>query len=123
MSRESVPAVHRRQLKLFRLRPRLAPSEPPPPPMRPLSISACFLLSCAALEAEPPDLAPVKKWIARQDEFRSVQADFTQTRALRALRSPVAAPGRIWFSAPHSLRWELGNPAKTIVLRKGDIYW
>jgi len=72
--------------------------------------------------AEPMDLAPVKKWIARQDEFRSVQADFTQTRALRALRSPVASPGRITFAVPSLLRWELGEPAKTIVIRKGKDY-
>jgi len=90
--------------------------------MRPL---LSFAILCAALStsfAETIDLAPVKKWIARQDEFRSVQADFTQTRALRALRSPVAIPGRIWFSTPNSLRWELGDPAKTVVVRKGDTY-
>ena len=75
-------------------------------------------LATAAPAAEPMDLAPVKKWIARQDDFHSVQADFTQTRALRALRSPVASPGRITFASPNSLRWELGDPAKTIVIRK-----
>ena len=72
--------------------------------------------------AEPMDLTPVKKWIARQDDFHSVQADFTQTRALRALRSPVVSPGRLTFVTPNSLRWELGDPPKTIVLRKGDSY-
>jgi outer membrane lipoprotein-sorting protein len=87
-----------------------------------LPLLALCLLTLAARANEAPDLAPVKKWIARQDEFRSVQADFTQTRALRALRSPVAIPGRIWFSTPNSLRWELGDPAKTVVLRKGDTY-
>jgi len=51
-----------------------------------------------------------------------VQADFTQTRALRALRSPVVSPGRLTFVTPNSLRWELGDPPKTIVLRKGDSY-
>jgi outer membrane lipoprotein-sorting protein len=79
-------------------------------------------LACAAPATDSLDLAPVKKWIARQDEFRSVQADFTQTRALRALRSPIASPGRITFAVPSLLRWELGDPAKTIVLRKGDNY-
>lgn len=79
-------------------------------------------LSVLSARADSLDLAPVKKWIARQDEFRSVQADFTQTRALRALRSPVASPGRLTFVTPSSLRWELGEPAKTIVLRKGDNY-
>ena len=69
---------------------------------------------------EPLDFTPVKRWIARQDDFRAVTADFTQTRSLRALRSPLASPGRLWFKAPNSFRWELGKPAKTIVLRKGD---
>ncbi len=67
-----------------------------------------------------PDLAPVKKWIARQENFNSVAADFVQTRALRALRSPLSSPGHLWFVAPESFRWELGDPAKTIVLRKGE---
>lgn len=91
--------------------------------MRPLLLLTCLFLPFSTPAAEPLDLAPVKKWIARQDEFRNVQADFTQTRALRALRSPVASPGRLWFSMPSSLRWELGDPAKTVVLRKGETYW
>jgi len=81
------------------------------------------LCALPARAAEPIDLAPVKKWLARQDELRTVQADFTQTRALKALRDPIVTPGRLWFSAPDSLRWELGDPAKTIVIRKGDIYF
>jgi outer membrane lipoprotein-sorting protein len=83
----------------------------------------CVLLTLAGRAAEPPDLAPIKRWIARQDEFHSVQADFTQTRALRALRSPLAIHGHLWFIAPDSLRWELGDPPKTIVLRKGATYF
>ncbi|HSI11920.1 MAG TPA: outer membrane lipoprotein carrier protein LolA [Chthoniobacter sp.] len=81
-----------------------------------------LLCALPALAAEPIDMAPVKKWIARQDELRSVQADFTQTRALRALRSPIATPGHMAFATPDQLRWELGEPAKTIVIRKGDTY-
>jgi outer membrane lipoprotein carrier protein len=85
----------------------------------------CVLLPLAgrAAEAQPPDVMPIKRWIARQDEFHSVEADFTQTRALRALRSPVAIHGRLWFISPDSLRWELGDPPKTIVLRKGATYF
>ncbi|HEX8296204.1 MAG TPA: outer membrane lipoprotein carrier protein LolA [Chthoniobacteraceae bacterium] len=83
-----------------------------------------FLLIFAAAPllrgAEPLDYTPVKKWIARQDDFRSVTADFTQTRALRALRSPLASRGRLWFKSPDSFRWEVGDPLKTVVLRKAD---
>ena len=85
-----------------------------------------FLLSlCAALPvsaADAPDLAPIRKWLAGQASVRTVQADFTQTRSFHALREPIASPGRLWFSAPHAFRWELGDPAKTIVLRRGDLY-
>lgn len=82
-----------------------------------------FTLATTAVSAEPPpqlDLTPLRKWFARQDEVRTIAADFSQTRALRVLRDPVAAPGRLWFAAPSSLRWELGSPAKTVVVRKGE---
>jgi outer membrane lipoprotein carrier protein len=83
----------------------------------------CVLVPFSGRAAEPPDLAPIKRWIAKQDDFHSVQADFTQTRALRALRSPVAIHGHLWFVAPDLLRWELGEPPKTVVLRKGTTYF
>ncbi len=87
--------------------------------MRSLFLALVLATSTAFADA-PLDLAPLRKWLSRQDDFRSVAADFTQTRALRVLRDPVATPGRLWFSAPDSFRWELGTPAKTIVVRKGD---
>ncbi len=83
-----------------------------------------FLLACAAVPsafaADPPDLAPLKRWLAHQGEIRSVQADFVQTRSFHALRDPLASPGRLWFGAPQSFRWELGDPVKTVVLRRKD---
>jgi len=91
--------------------------------MRPFLPLFCILCALPARPAEPLDLAPVRKWLARQDELRSVEADFTQIRALRALRDPITTPGHLWFSAPDSLRWELGEPARTIVVRKGDTYY
>src|SRR5688500_1120498 len=72
------------------------------------ALSAVVNLQAAA----PVDLTPIKKWIDRQDEFKSVAASFTQSRALRSLRSPVTTPGRLWFQAPENFRWELGVPAK-----------
>jgi len=91
--------------------------------MRSLLPFLCLLCAWPGLAAEPLDMTPVKKWLAKQDDLHSVQADFTQTRALRALRSPIATPGHMWFAMPDSLRWELGEPAKTIVIRKGDTYF
>ena len=88
--------------------------------MRALFLTLLLAATSALAADKAPDLAPLKKWIARQDDFRSVAADFTQTRSLRVLRDPVARPGRLWFATPGSFRWELGTPAKTIVLRRGD---
>src|SRR3979409_1852099 len=105
MRGKSVRPAGSRQLKLFRLRGRAFPSEPPPPPMRLLFLLPILALASTAHAAEPMDLAPVKKWIARQDDFHSVQADFTQTRAFRALRGPLARPGHLTSVAHTSVPW------------------
>jgi outer membrane lipoprotein carrier protein len=125
MRGESGPVFAVRQLKTFRLHGSAVPLELPPlHPMRPILFSLlCTSMILTARAVEPSDLAPVKRWMARQDEFHSVQADFIQTRSLRALRSPVAIHGRLWFVSPDLLRWELGDPPKTIVLRKGATYF
>ncbi len=77
------------------------------------------LLASAGTLLADPDLAPIRKWIAQQQSVRSIQADFVQTRALRTLRNPVASEGKFWFRAPASFRWQIGDPAKTLVLSNG----
>lgn len=88
--------------------------------MRRLTLIALLLSTATLSAAEPLDFSPVKRWIARQDDFKAVMANFTQTRSLRALKSPLASQGRLWFKAPNFFRWELGEPAKTVVIRNGD---
>lgn len=88
--------------------------------MRTLLVSLLLFAASPVFGAENLDLAPLKKWIARQSEVKTVQADFTQTRSFHALKDPLASPGRLYFSAPASFRWEVGEPAKTILLRRGD---
>ncbi len=111
-------------MQIIRLRPLAVPLElPRSQPMRFFIPLLCLAGALSSAGAEPVDFTPLKKWLARQTELHSVQADFTQVRALRALRDPITTPGRLWFNAPDSLRWELGEPARTIVLRKGDIYY
>lgn len=85
------------------------------------SLILCLLWMAPPTHAtDSIDLAPLKRWIARQGEVKTVQADFTQTRALRVLKDPLASPGQICFLAPDSFRWEVGNPVKAVVVRKGD---
>ncbi len=88
-----------------------------------LGANPLFFMAPAVLPAmaDPtPDLGPLNKWITRQSEVRTVQADFTQTRTFHLLHDPLASPGHLWFSATQGFRWELGEPPKTIVLKKGD---
>jgi outer membrane lipoprotein-sorting protein len=106
--------------KIIRL-PCCAAANEVPRSMTRATLLLSFLLSTVGLHAaESLDFTPVKRWITRQDDFHAVTASFTQTRSLRALKSPLTSEGRLWFKAPSSFRWELGVPAKTIVLRKGD---
>ncbi len=88
--------------------------------IRTAALFTLFLAASGLHAAEPLDFTPVKRWITRQEDFRSVTANFTQTRSLRALKSPLTSEGRLWFKAPSSFRWEMGTPAKTIVLRQGE---
>jgi outer membrane lipoprotein-sorting protein len=70
--------------------------------------------------AAQADLAVLDRWIAQQAEIRTLSAEFTQTRSLRVLRHPVSADGRIWFAAPEDFRWQVGEPPRTIILRRGE---
>ncbi len=79
-----------------------------------------FFLASGVRAAEPDAL---DQWIAAQDRIRTLSADFTQTRTLRALKNPLKSPGKIWFRAPGDIRWEHGDPARTIFLRVDGRNW
>ncbi|MGI8604068.1 MAG: outer membrane lipoprotein carrier protein LolA [Verrucomicrobiales bacterium] len=69
------------------------------------------------IRAETPDLNPVRQWIGRASKITSVEAVFIQERVLKTLNRPLTSPGRMWFKAPGSLRWQIGEPAKLIVIQ------
>lgn len=81
-----------------------------------------FGATAAAAENSPQDAdwSVVKKWLTLHNSLKTLSADFTQTRALKTLRSPLVSKGRLWFSAPDSFRWEIGTPARTIVIKKEE---
>lgn len=64
------------------------------------------------------DLKPVKQWIEHQSEVKSVAAKFVQERQLKALKRPIINSGKLWFKFPGLFRWELGVPAKSVVLQR-----
>jgi outer membrane lipoprotein-sorting protein len=62
-------------------------------------------------------------WFSAQTNLQSWSARFTQTRTLRALVQPLTVEGRVWVAFPDRFRWELGEPAQTIAVRRGEEMW
>ncbi|MFT3992076.1 MAG: outer membrane lipoprotein carrier protein LolA [Luteolibacter sp.] len=75
-----------------------------------------FLTFLSTLHAQD---AVLEAWLKRQSQISTLQADFTQERKLPALKNPVVTPGRIAFSKPDKLRWQLGEPAETLAVSDG----
>lgn len=70
--------------------------------------------------AGPAEEAWVSRWLASATNVVTWQAGVTQTRHLKALTQPLVATGKVWFAAPNSFRWELGDPPQSIAMRSGD---
>lgn len=86
-----------------------------------LVLAVVSRLWAAAPDASTPRgaAAPLEKWIERARELKSWEARFVQTRHLKALAQPLKTAGRVWFAAPDRFRWELGEPALSLILRDG----
>lgn len=78
-----------------------------------------LLLALTAVVRAELDLKPLETWIGRQKNLRSLDADFVQERKLPSLKKPIATPGRMRMQRPGKLRWELGNPVKTLAVSDG----
>lgn len=84
-----------------------------------MRLSLLLILTTAIARADL-DTAPLEDWLSRQGEVKSLEARFTQERKLPALKKPVTTDGTLAMSRPGRLRWELGDPAKTIAVSDGE---
>src|ERR1035441_3011894 len=75
-----------------------------------------FFLAALGLRGADYD-AQFNKWFEVQTNLQSWAGDFTQTRTLTVLNQPLVSHGKVWVR-PGEFRWELGQPAQTIVLRR-----
>ena len=80
----------------------------------------CFALSLLSVKAEDDQLAKVLNLSA---ELESWDADFKQIRTLKTLREPLVAEGHVWYQAPDTFLWRLGNPARTLALKAEPDMW
>jgi len=74
----------------------------------------CPLTSRAA-ETDPR----FERWFAAQTNIQTWSADLVQTRTLKVLAQPLKSNGKVWV-AQEQFRWELGQPAQTIAVRRPD---
>ena len=81
------------------------------------AVAACCSVVSAAFAADYD--AQFNRWFEVQTNLQSWSADFTQTRSLKVLSQPLMSNGKVWVK-PGEFRWELGQPAQTIVLRRPD---
>lgn len=82
-----------------------------------------FLITFTALTAAAQQPAAQKplpplllRWAEAQKNLSDMEVPFTQTRTTPALKQPVVTPGRFWRFADGCFRWELGQPAATVLV-------
>lgn len=75
-----------------------------------------FIFLAATISRAADYDAQFNKWFEVQTNLQSWAGDFTQTRTLTVLNQPLVSHGKVWVK-PGEFRWELGQPAQTIVLR------
>ena len=77
------------------------------------------ILALAPLFASADDAAGeavIKRWIDGQKDVKSLAITFRQERELKGLKKPVVATGQIWLDRQGRMRWQIGDPAKTIAI-------
>src|SRR5687767_11465483 len=78
------------------------------------------LIGIAATAFSATAATNIAPFLAAQSELQSWSADFVQTRTLKSLKQPLTSPGHLYFVAPNSFRWELGDPRQTIAIRQSN---
>ena len=70
--------------------------------------------------AGPAEDALLARWMGVATNLTTWEATVVQTRHLKALTQPLVSTGHVWFAAPVSFRWQLGQPAQSIALRSSN---
>ncbi|MES2920826.1 MAG: outer membrane lipoprotein carrier protein LolA [Verrucomicrobiota bacterium] len=78
-----------------------------------------LLLPLLTLATARADNAALDAWLKRQVSITTLDAGFVQERKLPALKNPVTTPGRLSFSKPDKVRWQLGEPIETLAISDG----
>jgi outer membrane lipoprotein carrier protein len=83
-------------------------------------LSILFLILQVTVGAQSVvDTKPLHIWLKKQENIRSIQATFTQTRSLPSVRKPLTTTGKLTMQKPQRFRWELGDPASSMAISDG----
>lgn len=81
------------------------------------ALAACVALSPLPVLADAASGETViRRWIAGQKDVKSLSITFRQERELKGLKKPVMATGQIWLDRESRMRWQIGDPPKTIAV-------
>lgn len=81
--------------------------------------SLLFIFLILTLASSVAENAPLDAWLRRQSSITSLDSEFIQERKLPALKNPILTPGRLCFSKPDKIRWQLGKPFETLAIADG----
>lgn len=80
-----------------------------------------ILLICSFSFANGADMSVIERWLNSNANTKSLKVEFTQSRALKTVKNPLVQEGTLWMNYPtNQFRWQLGAPAKTIVVSQQD---
>lgn len=86
----------------------------------------CFLIPsvflCTVSAAASQDVSALNAWLERQASVKTLAVSFTQERTLPSLKEPVTSAGKLIFSQPDKMRWELGDPPVTMAVSDGATF-
>ena len=85
-------------------------------------LPALFLLIPLSSAEAGPDSSRefLNTWMDQQAKIKTWSADVVQIRNLKSLTRPLKSRGQVWFRQPNRFRWQLGDPPRTIAVRKDD---
>jgi outer membrane lipoprotein-sorting protein len=87
-------------------------------------LPAVFLLILLSSAEADPGIDSSREfltaWMDQQAKIMTWSADVVQIRNLKSLVRPLKSRGKVWFHQPNRFRWQLGDPPRTIAVRKDD---
>ena len=89
--------------------------------MRCLSLLSVAVVTLSAAWGEEP-AAFLQRWATAEASASSIKVSFTQEVKNPALQDAVKSEGRMWRFADGAFRWELGQPARTMLIKNGSTF-